>query len=364
MKAIDADAHVIETEETWSFLSPSERRFRPRLVASESDPSRQSWVIDGKPRGFRFPTLTEKDLEQRARRTGRSADAPQASREMSDVGLRLRDMDRLGIDIQVLHNTIFIEQLTDRPEIDVALCGSWNRWLAQIWKQSDDRLRWSMVPPLLSIPDALDQIREARQNGAVAVLMRPMEGHRILVDPYFYPIFEEAQKLDMAIAVHIANANPDVVSLLRSPYDPGATFALFRAPTVVACHELLMSEIPQVFPTLRWGFIEASAQWVPWIEHEARFRWQAQGRELPENLFEACRVYVTCQTDDDLPYVAKYAGENNLVIGTDYGHFDTSTEVDAITVFRESSPLPKDVIEKVLVANPARLYGLTGASAS
>src|SRR5437870_12812826 len=118
MKVIDADAHVIETNETWDYLEPEHRKFRPSLVAPEGDPNRQFWMIDGKIRGLRFQTLTERDLSVREERTGKSARTPQASREMSDVGLRLEDMDRLGIDVQVLHNTIYIEHLTDRPEID------------------------------------------------------------------------------------------------------------------------------------------------------------------------------------------------------------------------------------------------------
>jgi hypothetical protein len=32
--------------------------------------------------------------------------------------------------------------------------------------------------------------------------------------------------------------------------------------------------------------------------------------------------------------VIKYAGKDNLVIGTDYGHTDVSSEVDAIDIFR------------------------------
>jgi len=358
MLTIDADAHVIETERTWDYLDPEDRKHRPVLVAPSGESNRQYWLIDGKVRGFRFPTLTEMDMDERTRRTGRDVRTPREAREMDDVELRLQHMDRLGIDIQVLHNTIFIEQLTDRAEVDVALCRSWNRWLADIWKQGKGRLRWSMVPPLLSIPDALAEIRTARENGAVAVLMRPVEGQRVLVDPYFYPIYEEASRLDMPIAVHIANGNSWLCDLWRSPHDPGSTFALFRIPTVAACHSLIMSEIPRLFPRLRWGFIEASAQWIPWIVHETRERYDAQGRTFPENVFRDYRIYVTCQTNDDLPYVLKYAGEDNIVIGTDYGHFDQSTEVDAITVLKERSGLSSSTLERILSTNPRALYGL------
>jgi len=216
MLTIDADAHVIETERTWEYMEGEDTKFRPVLAKPDDGSSREQWMIDGRVRGFRFPTLTEQEMTRRVERSGRNVATSHAAREMDDVSLRLADMDRLGIDVQVLHNTICIEQLTDRAEVDVALCRSWNRWLGDIWKQGQGRLRWSMLPPVLSIPDALDEIRWAKQNGAVAVCMRPIEGNRLLTDPYFYPIYEEAQSQDMPIAVHIANGNPIICEVLRT----------------------------------------------------------------------------------------------------------------------------------------------------
>jgi hypothetical protein len=59
LQVIDADAHVTETARTWDYLEPAEQRFRPLLFASPHDPATQYWVIEGKIRGFRFPTLAE-----------------------------------------------------------------------------------------------------------------------------------------------------------------------------------------------------------------------------------------------------------------------------------------------------------------
>ena len=140
----------------------------------------------------------------------------------------------------------------------------------------------------------------------------------------------------MAVAVHIANANPANVNLLRGFPEGFNTmaFALFRVPTVVATYTLLMGETPKLFPKLRWGIIEASAQWVPWVHHEVVRRYEARGLPIPEDLWGERKIYVTCQTDDDIPYVLKYAGPNSIVIGTDYGHTDPSSEIDAISIFR------------------------------
>ena len=87
-----------------------------------------------------------------------------------------------------------------------------------------------------------------------------------------------------------------------------------------------------------------------------RFEWK--GRSLAHDLLRENRLYVACQTDDDIPYVVKYAGEDNLVIGTDYGHADTSSELRALQTFREREDLDPRVIDKILDANPRALYGL------
>jgi predicted TIM-barrel fold metal-dependent hydrolase len=353
---IDADAHVIETERTWDYLDPSERKFRPLLYSSPDDPAQQYWVFDEKIRGFRFPSLDEQQLWEISQRSGRNVETPRASRELDDVELRLKHMDQLGIDIQVVHNTLWIEQVTERPEAEVALCWSWNRWLGEIWKKGRGRIRWSCVIPTIVINEAIAQMKMARENGAVAVCMRPLEGNRHLTDPYFYPIYEAATELDMAIAVHIANGNPDNCDLYRLA--PAGRMAQFRAPTVIACFNHLMSELPRLFPQLRWGFIEASAQWISWVYKEAAIRYKRAGRTFPDDIFGEYRVFVTCQTNDDIPYILQYAGERSLVIGTDYGHTDPSSEVDAITEFKSQKGISREIKEKIVCHNPKALYAL------
>jgi len=357
---IDADAHVVESDHTWDYIDPSERQYRPVPLETPEDNGTklQFWLIDGKVRGFRFPVFSNAELEKRSRQVGRKFADAQESREMANVGLRLEHMDQIGIDVQVLHNTMFIEQVTDRAAVEVALCKSWNRWLADIWHQGQGRLRWSCMAPTLSMTDALDQIRFAKENGACAVLMRPVEGNRLLADPYFYPIYDEASRLDMAIAVHIANGNAWLNDLYSHPVRLASTFHRFRIPTVAAFSDVLLSEIPHVFSKLRWGFIEASSQWLPWVVHEAKNRFKGMGREWPDNIMREYRMFVSCDNSDDLPYIVQQVGQDCLVIGTDYGHTDTSSDVDAIKIFQERTDLASNVKQKILSDNARALYGL------
>jgi len=63
-------------------------------------------------------------------------------------------------------------------------------------------------------------------------------------------------------------------------------------------------------------------------------------------------------TRDDLNYVLSFSGEDNLVLGSDYGHADTAAEIDAIRRLQGDSAIPKNVVNKILDDNPTALYGL------
>jgi predicted TIM-barrel fold metal-dependent hydrolase len=133
-------------------------------------------------------------------------------------------------------------------------------------------------------------------------------------------------------------------------------FAQFRIPTVITCLSLMMSDVPKTFHKLRWTFVEVSAQWVPWVVKEATRRSGAKG--FPKLPFKEFNIYVTTETNDDFDFVLRYAGEDNVVIGTDYGHTDASSEVDAIDIFRANDQVADPIKKKILDDNPRALYAL------
>ena len=112
---IDADAHVVESERVWDYLDASEQKYRPTLVASPDNPQRQIWMLDGENIGNKFPSPDEKQSEQHLKQFGREVGTPVEARELSDVKQRLRHMDELGIDVQVMFNSLWITPLTSRP---------------------------------------------------------------------------------------------------------------------------------------------------------------------------------------------------------------------------------------------------------
>jgi len=98
---------------------------------------------------------------------------------------------------------------------------------------------------------------------------------------------------------------------------------------------------------------------VPYAIHDFARRFERQGRAVDKTaVLRKNKIWVACQTDDDLPYVLKYSGDDMLVIGTDYGHNDTSSEILALRKLKEDGAVPPQVVNKILNENPRALYGL------
>jgi predicted TIM-barrel fold metal-dependent hydrolase len=143
-----------------------------------------------------------------------------------------------------------------------------------------------------------------------------------------------------------------------------------QLPTVHAFHTLIRHGVCAQFPKLRFGFVEANSSWVPYVAYDLKRRLKRLPTgpnsnnpqyRLESDLLKANRMYVTCQADEDLPYILRFAGEDNLMIGSDYTHSDQSMESDFPRLLQERADrgeLPQSAVQKILCDNARTLYGL------
>ncbi len=348
VQTIDADTHLIESERTWEFMDEAFIRFKPKLLANSdvNAPAtfREFWLIDGR------------SFQKRVFEYERSGTSEE-TREARSVEARLAHMDELGVDIQVLYPTLFLLTVTGKPEVEYALHTCYNRWTADVCSKGEGRLRWAALLPLLLMDRALEELHWSKEHGACAVHMRPWDAGRPPTSPYFFPLYQEASRLNMPICIHAGVGS----TVLADTYNyPETVFSLTKLPAVGCFHSLVMSDVPDRFPELRFGLIETSASWVPYVLHDIpprKERLLGQKFDRSRQLLRENRIFVACQTDDDLPYVLKYAGEDNLVIGSDYGHADTSSELTALRHLKEMNELDGRVVDKILCDNAKALYG-------
>jgi predicted TIM-barrel fold metal-dependent hydrolase len=357
---IDVDTHVAESPQMWERIEPEMYPRRPVLVSVPSDTlygrSNAFWLVDGdffpKPAGKgSFNLITPSANDSNATRCAVSVER----RELTDLAGRVADMDALGVRMQVVYPTLFLMYLTDDAPLEVALCRAYNRYLADACAATDGRLRWVVMPPLLTLDAAIAEIRWAKEHGAVGVFFRGMEGERTLDDPYFFPVYEEASGLDLPICIHTGGGCPTITRLFDVRRH--GSMAQSRVLPLFAFRDLIANGVTAQFPRLRFGIIEAGAAWVPYVLHNLK-RWFREEGDRSPRFFRDHRLFVACEADEDIPYLAQIIGEDNLMIGSDYGHNDPSEEPQLVATMQARGDLSDASLERIMCDTPARFYGL------
>jgi predicted TIM-barrel fold metal-dependent hydrolase len=366
---VDADTHIIEHPGMWELFDPELYPRRP-VLASTTDNSvyghnNQVWLIDGVAvpkrfgKGSAIVAVGGSDAEESR------TDIAKAVRYITDATARVSDMDKRGVDAEVVFPTLLLGYLPVEVDLEVAICAAYNRYLAKAWEQGGDRLRWVVVPPLRDIQASVREIETARDHGAVGVFFRGVEGERSLAESYFFPVYEAANRLGMAICVHTGAGAPEITKVFDRSFSHNLPHV--RSLPLFAFRDLVAHKIPERFPELRIGFIEASASWVPYVLHHLERSSGAKlnaggdadaAMEWGPKLFSDYRLYVAAEADEDLAYLLTHIGEDNMIMGSDYGHQDQSKEDGMVGVMRRKKSISPAVIEKILCDNPRRFYGL------
>lgn len=368
-RVIDADTHVAEPPEMWDHLESEWYERRPVIVQVPDDTlygtMDRMWLVDGhiypKPAGRGGNVLVTPTAQSIWKNL-----ADVKARELHDLTMRFADMDATNTDVQVVYPTLFLAYLTSDAAYEIELCKAYNRYLAGVWSRAGGKIRYVAVIPLRSIDACIGELRFAKDNGACGVFFRGIEGDRTLDDPYFFPVYEEAQSLGLAICIHQGQGAPalnNLVDIRRSH-----TFTHGRIPPVVAFRNLVANKIPENFPELRWGFIETGASWIPFAMYQLRGTLRAQDDFWGPRLFEKYNMWISYEVEEDLPYLAKYVGDDHLVVGTDYGHHtpgttdrlsaDPSAQVHLVTQMRNRTDVSVSTVDKILCDNPTALYGV------
>jgi predicted TIM-barrel fold metal-dependent hydrolase len=211
---------------------------------------------------------------------------------------------------------------------------------------------------------AVREIRRVKPLGAVAAIYaRGIEWDRPLTHPDHWPIYQEAAEQDLPITVHVGNGSSPLIREMfqgvpRPSYDDGRPHVhplgkgIVSGPYVLyAFQQILSSPLLDDFPKLRVAFLEAGSDWTARLVKGLRANNKAK---IDQWLAE--RVFVSCAMDDDLPYTIGKNGDDFLITATDFPHGDAFRQDQLANGLKARGDLTEQTIEKILSANPQRLF--------
>ena len=342
---IDADTHIVEDVNLWTEMPKADLDAKPRVVTTEPDKASpgvfatgQHWLIDGELYGKGGQGLIN---------------YTDGTRNFANPGARVAHMDQLGIGAQIIYPSIFLGLATKTPRTELALARAYNRWMGHLCSQYKGRYHYVAVPSTANIEESVKDMREWRDNGACGILLRGYENDKMLNHKHFWPLYAKAEELDLPICIHIGAGSRH----MRNVEGGGGNAINVAMPNLIAFGSLINSHIPGEFPKLRFGIIESGSEWLPFaISRANRYEARYKVPNHTEKMLADGRLFVTCEQHEDLPSIMKLVGENCLMLGTDYGHSDTSTELKAHELLAARNDIGPVIAEKITVGNPKRLY--------
>jgi aminocarboxymuconate-semialdehyde decarboxylase len=258
---------------------------------------------------------------------------------MTDPVKRLEDMDRVGIDVEVISLStpnIFFADETRQPEVARAV----NDAYAELIALHPSRFKgFASIPidaPDAAIAELHRAIDELKMNGVV--LLSNIRG-RALTSPVYRSFFEEANRMKLCIFIHpMLPANTEAFS----EYVLGPLVA-FPFDTTLAVARMCFDGMFRDFPNIRWiiGHLGGA---IPYLMErlDNGYRDFAECRVKIDQLPSTYLKELYYDTVTFSPYTLRMArdlvGADRMVMGSDYPHMLGSIERSVSSIENLSIP--------------------------
>lgn len=368
---IDADGHVLEP--AWLWERYLEERYRDRAIRIRTDADGLEYLeLDGRP--------SERTVKGSLGLMGAMGDAdarPSPERRYmdhvpfgaGDPQERLTLLDRENLERTLLYPTIHLlwECEVTEPEISLAYCRAYNRWIADFCRDSGGRLvpvaHLTLLDPEGSAAELERAVKDGCRGGWVAPFTHSRKGHG---HPDHDALWRKAVELDVPIAIHPTYEPVWSIPVRFDRLGRAGEFhynVTLRQGVQQAWLTFLDYGTLDRVPELRLGILESGMGWLgPFLDRcDAVFE-TVSGRALPlrakpSELF-ARQCFISGDPDETAaPLLFEHVGADLFMWATDYPHPDhPSTWVDGLT--RQVATLRPETRAAYLGGNVRRIYKL------
>ncbi len=366
---VDADGHILEPPDLWETYL--EEKYRARALRIQVDSDGYEYLeINGQPsKRSRKGSLGLLGAmgEENMRPSPDRRYADNFPFGASDARDRLSLMEQENLEYSLLYPTLGLlweVELTD-PELSLAYCRAYNRWIADFCRDSGGKLVPIAQLTLLDVEGSVQELERAVKDGCRGAWVNPFNHNRVIHGASAHdPLFAKCVELDVPFAIHPTfTPHAAAAGIFDWPREGRAWGEAIWLRSIV--QQALISFFSlgtlERFPTLRLGVLEAGSGWIGAMID----RLDAYTDSLNIKRTRAAEVFrrqcfISGDPDETAaPHIIAHVGDECFMWATDYPHPDhPHTWVDDLTLYAQA--LPAGTREKVLGGNVKRIYKLEG----
>lgn len=348
---IDSDGHVSERDEVLiDYLPPpfkGKRRLFSHYFFTLSDNFHRSaeLLLDGR--------VADTDLDPHE-----SSTLPRWQGLLDESGMKWSALyPGRGLTINRLYS----------PEWGAALARGYNDWLSDCYVSRDFRLKGVALLHLYDVDTAAAELRRCVEDlGFIGGVLMTSGLATPLGDRMYFPLYEEAQRLDVSLAVHAASSN--ALGLSNGARALWEVRALSHgAGQIISFLSMVNGGAFDTFPNLRVAFLESGCGWVPYLVDRMDRVYHGRSRRLSQRLKQSPgehlaggRIFVHTELDEEmLPVVSELAGRDDIfMFASDFPHEPWHAAQEGIQQFLFRDDLTDSLKQNVLAGAAERFYHL------
>src|ERR1700675_2069533 len=284
--------------------------------------------------------------------------------------LRLADLDRDGLDAEIVYGCLMINEMIANGEQRAWADRIYNDWAVDFAKRADP----NRIFPLAIVPNNDPKIaaEEVRRCAAMGLKGGDLAFKRMSLPLYhhdWYPLWEAAAECRFPISFHSTGFKG-----LRTPDTPEmekeytlqwrlVRSALFQLDTMEVFVSLIASAACEKYPDFNFVLGESGVTWLPYVfdrlDTEYHDRARSLGFKLKPSDYFRRQGFVTYQQDKFLEPIVPLIGEDRIMWGSDYPHPD-SLWPDSHKILGENlAQLSHGARRKIVHDNVAALYNIS-----
>jgi aminocarboxymuconate-semialdehyde decarboxylase len=273
---------------------------------------------------------------------------------------RLKDLDRCGIDTQVISHTLpSVEELP--VEEGVKWARKINDYFAEVCQQFPGRYHANATLPLQDPDEAVRELKRAHKELHLrGVCMFSNVNYRPIASEEFHPVYQKASEYGLPIFIH--PGAPFTGDIMREHKIRPSLYG-FTLDTTMAVVSLIWQGILEKYPGLKLVHGHLGGM-VPYLAQRMEDVWRTAHRELGLDLPMTPSEYYQRQVYPDtmsahLPAMRcclEYVGAGRMVMGTDYAHRIGNWE-EAVFFIKQLN-LSKEDTDRILGGNAAQIYSI------
>jgi len=298
--------------------------------------------------------------------TGLYADGAKDIRRVSDPHLRIKDLDRDGVDAEVIYGILGASSRLNDRDASNEMLRIYNDWLKAFCSHYPDRHIGLACLPYGDIDAAVKEIYRVAKMGLRGIELSCSWDMEPMWHPMWEPLWKAVNDVQLPLHFHTFPTVPnDLIGKHPGRVGRSVFFTVvsgFQMNLINILAAVIGANVLERYPNIRMAFGESGCGWIPYALDRMDYEWEDRftdlGLKMKPSDYWRRQCKATFQFDRIGAKLIEDMGSETLMWGSDYPHGDGVWPNSTQYIKEQFAEVPPEVTRMITCTNAGKFYGL------